>query len=74
MYTMYIWHIQHIAAQLSNRNNLKVLRVYVCAYLFPGGILLLIRGDGREGAGKGRVISIGPWNVLQPEEPFQRPA
>ena len=35
--SMYVRHILHIAAQLTSKNNWKVLRVYVCAYLFPGG-------------------------------------
>ena len=57
MYTMYVWHIQHIAAQLSNRNNLKILRVYVCAYLFPGGYFAAHpRGwNGRAGEGEGHL-------------------
>ena len=66
MYTMYVWHIQHIAAPLSNKNNWKVLRVYVCAYLLSGGYLAV---HPREGQGQGEssrsVRGNGPKIISQ---------
>ena len=57
-------------AQLTSKNNWKVLRVYVCAYLFPGGYFAAHPRGWKGKAGIERVISIGPWKYFQPEELF----